>query len=122
MTLPDGSSAADGEAPVLTMAHSPERNRYELHANDRVIGSLIYGRRPGNQVVITHTEVEAAYAGQGLAARLTRFALDDVRAGGGRIVPICPYVTAYLRKHHEYDDIVDLPRFRSAMDRRGAAS
>ncbi|HYI32056.1 MAG TPA: GNAT family N-acetyltransferase [Glaciibacter sp.] len=122
MTLPDGYSAADGEAHVLTMVHNPERNRYELHDNDRVVGSSIYGRRPSHQVVFTHTEVDAAYAGRGLAARLTRFALDDVRANGGRIIPVCPYVTGYLRKHHEYDDIVDLPQFRMPNERRGATS
>lgn len=122
MIHPEGSTAGDGEAPVLTVVHNPERNRYELQADNRTIGFSIYGRRANHQVVFTHTEVDDSYAGQGLAARLTQFALDDVRASGGRIVPICPYVTAYLRKHHEYDDIVDQPQFRRPGERREAAS
>jgi len=121
MTLPDGAAAADSEGHVLTVVHKPERNRYELHDNDRTIGYSIYGRRPNHQFVFTHTEVDTDYAGQGLGAHLTRFALDDVRASGGRIVPMCPYVTAYLRKHHEYDDIVDLPQFRGPNQHRKAA-
>lgn len=122
MANPDGAAAADSEGHVLSVIHRPERNRYELHDNDNTIGYSIYGRRPNHQIVFTHTEVDAAYAGQGLGAQLTRFALDDVRASGGRIVPLCPYVTAYLRKHPEYADIVDPPQLRGPRDQRDAAS
>ena len=60
-----------------------------------------------NRRVFTHTEVDDAYSGKGLANRLVRFALDDMRQRGISIVPLCPFFAAYIRRHPEYDDLVD---------------
>uniref|UniRef100_UPI00118059C0 GNAT family N-acetyltransferase n=1 Tax=Streptomyces sp. NRRL B-24572 TaxID=1962156 RepID=UPI00118059C0 len=51
--------------------------------------------------------LDEAYAGQGLAAILVEQALTDVRASGMRIVPVCPYVAKFLKKHEEFADITD---------------
>ena len=104
--MTSADDAADVDA--VTVANAPERRRYELRLEGAVIGFATY-RLVGRRVVFIHTEVDDAYSGQGLAARLAKFALDDVRAAGKRIVPVCPYIADYLRTHHEYDDIVDKP-------------
>jgi predicted GNAT family acetyltransferase len=92
----------------IQVVHVPEKRRYELRDADTVIGAAHYGRRSG-QVVFTHTTVSDDHAGPGLGARLADFALTDVRDAGLRIVPECPYIAAYLRRHHDFDDIVDWP-------------
>lgn len=107
MTHPDGVGAAEDSAQTITVVNAPERSQYELRDGDATIGFTHYRIRHTGQVIFTHTEVDEAYAGQGLAGQLARFALDDVRATGGRIMASCPYISAYLRRHHEYDDIVD---------------
>ena len=53
------------------------------------------------------TRIDPAYAGRGLAGQLIREALGDVRSSGRRIVPVCPFVAAYLSKHDTYDDLTD---------------
>ena len=62
-----------------------------------------------DQRVFVHTEVEPAFAGRGLATMLIARALAATRADGRRIVALCPMVAAYLKKHHDFDDIVDRP-------------
>jgi predicted GNAT family acetyltransferase len=99
------------EAAEVAVVHAPERHRYELRDGGAVIGFTRY-RADGRQVVFVHTEVDEAYSGQGLASKLARSALQDVRASGRRIVPECPYIAAWLRKHHDFDDIVDWPAAR----------
>ncbi|MFK0255019.1 GNAT family N-acetyltransferase [Streptomyces sp. NPDC090445] len=59
------------------------------------------------QRVFHHTEVDAAFAGQGLASLLLREALADVRRSGMRVVPVCPYMAAYLERHPEFGDLAD---------------
>ena len=109
MSGPDLGPDAGRLGPAdVTVANAPERLRYELRLGDAVIGFSTY-RLVGRRVVFIHTEVDDEHSGQGLAERLVRFALDDVRAAGKRIVARCPYIAAYLRRHHEYDDIVDQP-------------
>jgi predicted GNAT family acetyltransferase len=54
-----------------------------------------------------HTEVEPEYAGQGLGDELAREALDDVRRRGLILVPLCPFIAAYIRRHpSDYLDLV----------------
>ncbi|MFF8997163.1 GNAT family N-acetyltransferase [Streptomyces achromogenes] len=89
-----------------TVERVDTRHRYEIHVGGKRAGLTAYRDR-GMQRVFFHTEIDEAYAGQGLAGRLIREALDDVRSSGRRIVPVCPFVAAYLSKHDAYDDITD---------------
>lgn len=56
---------------------------------------------PQPERILFHTEVDDAYAGQGVASRLVRFAVDDAIERGFRIVPVCPYVKKWLGEHAE---------------------
>ncbi|HZX03981.1 GNAT family N-acetyltransferase [Kribbella sp.] len=60
--------------------------------------------------VLFHTGVSDDYSGQGLASQLVRAVVDDVIAQGYTIVPVCPYVAAWLPKHPEYAAHVTKPR------------
>ncbi len=79
-------------------------HRYELNI-DGGTAFLQYQRRAG-VVTLIHTEVPPALRGGGVAGRLAEFALEAARAAGEKVVPMCPYVQAYLKKHPEYDDLV----------------
>ncbi len=57
-------------------------------------------------IVLVHTEVAPTEEGQGTGSRLVRDALDDIRARGLRVAPVCPFVAAYLRRHPEQRDLV----------------
>ena len=61
-------------------------------------------------IVLVHTEVAPAVEGRGVGSRLVSAALDDIRARGLRLVPICPFVRAYLGRHPEYADLLARPR------------
>ncbi len=60
-----------------------------------------------NQVMtVTHTGVPSELGGRGLAAEITKFALDYAQAQGWKVVPQCSYVAAYIKKHSEYAPLV----------------
>ncbi|HVS86259.1 MAG TPA: GNAT family N-acetyltransferase [Gaiellaceae bacterium] len=77
---------------------NPEELRYELWLGDRLAGQINYVREDG-KVVLVHTEVDPSLAGQGLGNALVQGALDDLRERSVEYVPLCPFVTAYLRRH-----------------------
>ncbi len=87
----------------------PKQLRYEILRDDRVLGEIRYALQP-DAIVLLHTEVEAAAEGQGVGSRLVAGALDDIRSRGLHVVPVCPFVTAYLRRHPEQRDLVALGR------------
>jgi predicted GNAT family acetyltransferase len=87
------------------VSDDPERSRYELWLGATRAGLLEYVSEPG-VVLLVHTEIDPAFGGQGLGNRLVAGALEDLRARGLRLVPLCPFVRAYLRRHPEDADLV----------------
>lgn len=85
---------------------NPELSRYEITVDGALAGFAAYRRSEG-RIVFTHTEVDDAYAGQGLGGQLARAALDDVRAAGGtEVVALCPFIAAWIDKHPDYQDLL----------------
>ncbi|WP_394617708.1 GNAT family N-acetyltransferase [Lentzea sp. JNUCC 0626] len=76
-------------------------SRYEVHVDGKLAGFLEY-RKIGEVLALVHTEVDEAYAGQGLGAQLAKYALEDVKARDVKISPLCPFVAKYIDKHPEY--------------------
>jgi predicted GNAT family acetyltransferase len=97
-------SAAAGE-PVVT--DNPVDSRYELHVGQDLAGRVEYKLSQHDTVIsLVHTEVKPAYQGAHLATRLARFSLDDARGRGLAVLPYCPYITSWIKKHPEYADLV----------------
>ncbi len=90
----------------LTVRDNLEARRYEAVLDGEVVGIAQYRSVPG-RIVFTHTEVDDAVEGQGIGSRLAAGALDDVRQRGLRATLHCPFISAYVRRHPEYADIVD---------------
>ncbi|MFC7622208.1 GNAT family N-acetyltransferase [Microlunatus sp. GCM10028923] len=82
------------------------RHRYEISVDGARAGMTEYRDR-GSQRIFFHTEVDEAYAGQGLAGELVQQALTDTRAAGLRVVPVCAYVTRFVKRHPEFADLAD---------------
>lgn len=83
-----------------------EKNRYEASLDDELAGFADYILTDG-LVTFTHTEIDPKFEGRGVGSALVRSALDDVRNRGGlKVLPICPFVKAWMLKHPEYQDLL----------------
>jgi predicted GNAT family acetyltransferase len=91
---------------VIEVRNAPERSRYEILVDGTSAGFTHYQPYEGS-LIFDHTVIKEKFAGQGLASKLVRATLDDVRAQQLRIVPLCEYVAGWLEKHPDYDDLVD---------------
>ncbi len=86
----------------LAVRNNERELRYELTRDDEVLGFIAYRAEPETgRVTLVHTEIDPAYEGQGLGSVLVKGALDDLRERGLTVVPLCPFVRAYLRRHPE---------------------
>ena len=89
----------------MSVTRNEKRSHYEIEADGEVAGVLVY-RDGGDVLTFVHTEVGDEWEGRGLGSRLVHDALDDVRARGLKIRPVCPFVAAYVRRNPEYEDLV----------------
>ncbi|HEX5789020.1 MAG TPA: GNAT family N-acetyltransferase, partial [Woeseiaceae bacterium] len=82
-----------------------ERGCYAALDGPRTVGELHYERRDG-RIVATHTEVDAALRGRGIALELVKALVADARAESMSIVPHCSYVRRQLETHPEWQDVL----------------
>jgi len=90
----------------VTVADAPERTRYEATTADGEVAGIAQYILDGSTITFVHTKVEDKFEGHGVGSQLAREALRDARRRDLRIVPVCPYIKAYLAKHPEvFDDL-----------------
>ncbi len=86
----------------------PEAHRYQVLADGEVAGFVEYQLGPG-EIMFIHTEIDEAYEGKGLGSVLVRHVLDDARERGLAVLPLCPFVRAWISRHEDYLDLVPAP-------------
>jgi predicted GNAT family acetyltransferase len=79
------------------------QNRFEIREGDQ-IAQLAYDVS-GGEIALVHTEVPPPLEGEGYGSALAKAALDYARAQHLHVVPSCPFVAGYIRRHPEYADL-----------------
>jgi predicted GNAT family acetyltransferase len=108
---PEPSSAA-GTRPVETVVvDRPDQHRFEILSTGQLTGYAEYRDLPHGRAFV-RTVIDPRYRGLGLDSHLVKGALDEARQQRRHVVPLCPFVRRYLRRHPSYLDLVpDQKRF-----------
>jgi len=86
------------------IVNNKAHNRFELVV-DGYLAAAFY-KANGNVITFIHTEVPPELGGRGVGSTLVQGALDQVRAGGVKVIADCPFVKAWIGKHPEYKDLL----------------
>ena len=89
----------------IIVGDNPEASRFEATLDGTLMAVAQY-ERTTDRITFTHTIVAEAAEGHGVGDKLVKFALDQARADKLVVVPLCPFVQSYLRRHPEYRDLV----------------
>jgi uncharacterized protein len=92
-------------AAEVTVADDPGAARYEITVDGERAGFVTYRESPG-VITFLHAEVHPSRERRGLGSQLVRGALDDARARGLAVRPVCPFVQWFVETHTEYRDLV----------------
>jgi predicted GNAT family acetyltransferase len=88
-----------------SLVDNRQASRFELLAHGEVAGFLTY-ERVGDLVSLTEISTDLRWVGQGLGLILVRQALDAVGAEGCSVLPVCPFVRDFIRRHPVYLNLV----------------
>ena len=94
----------DVNSDAVSVRDNAAAGRYEARVGGQL--AVITYRRSGERITFIHTGVPAALEGQGIAGKMAHVALEEARAAGLAVVPRCPFIAAYIRRHPEYADLV----------------
>ncbi len=89
----------------IEVRHNEAAQRYEAQIGGQ-LAELTYSRQ-GNHIVYTHTGVPRNLEGYGIGGKLVHKALEDARAQKLTVTPLCSFADAYIRRHREYQDLLD---------------
>jgi len=95
---------------ALTIINNPAENRFETSI-DGQLAKVEYRLMGDRKIALVHTEVPDELSGRGIAGQLAKFSLEYAHERGLSVLPYCPYIAAYLKRHPEYLDVVD-PKFK----------
>lgn len=85
--------------------HLSAQNRYVFSQDGIEVGLTDY-RLVDRDIHLTHTEIDPAMRGAGLASEMVQGVLDHIRTDTDyRVVADCPYVVTWLTRHPEYQDL-----------------
>jgi uncharacterized protein len=102
-------TAVTADDAAIRVVRNDEEGRYEIWVGDVRGGFTEFAPDSHDRLVFPHTEVDPAFAGQGLGGILVGRALADVAIRGERIVPRCPFVVRYLGRHDIEGLLIDWP-------------
>lgn len=68
--------------------------------------ALIEYIRAENKMYLTHTEVPKELEGKGVASSMAKQVLQQIKDEGLFLVPLCPFIAAYLKRHPEWKEIL----------------
>lgn len=86
----------------LAIHHNEKQHRFEVTVND--ITAFVEYNLFKNGINYTHTEVPSGLEGKGVGSALAKFVLDYAQQNNLRVMPLCPFIKAYIDRHPEYQD------------------
>lgn len=94
-----------GDLPI-ELELTGTKGRYLVKGPDGAEAEMTYTSIGESQIIIDHTMVPDAFRGQGIGARLVARAVEDARAAGKTILPLCPFAAAQFQRHPEWADVL----------------
>ena len=73
---------------------------------DGKLSIVQYQQVDDETLALTHTEVDPSLEGQGVGSHLVTGLLEYVERNNLKIVPLCPFVAVYLKRHPDWNRVV----------------
>ncbi|PVA10851.1 N-acetyltransferase [Pelagivirga sediminicola] len=90
----------------ITLEESDTKGRYSAVVDGHE-AEMTYSRAGANTIIIDHTGVPDALRGRGVGQALVQRGVEDARAKGLKIVPLCPFAKAQIARHPEWQDVLN---------------
>jgi predicted GNAT family acetyltransferase len=86
--------------------NGPTGGRY-LARLEGVEAEMTFSRTSPQLIIIDYTGVPDSLRGKGVSQALALHAVEAARAGGWKIIPLCPFFKAQAQRHPEWRDVVN---------------
>lgn len=88
----------------LEVQHNPAHKRFEIIIDEHL--NIVEYILVGDRIIFTHTEVHPSLEGKGIASLLAKTGLEYAKTHHLNVVPLCPYVAGYMKRHPAYQELL----------------
>lgn len=88
----------------LPLVNNRQEHRFELTVNDTI--AFIEYKESDEAITVLHTEVPPQLEGQGVGTAIVEKTLQEIEQRQRKLIPLCPFVTSYLKRHPEWQRLV----------------
>ena len=89
----------------LSLVNNEANHRFEMKVGDYI--AFIEYKQTLNKITLIHTEVSPELEGKGAATAIIEKTLDYIEKNNFKLIPLCPLVVAYIKRHPDWKRIVD---------------
>lgn len=97
---------AENNDIAIVLEEDDTKGRYVYAAPGQPEAESTFSKAGDKLIIIDHTGVPDAYRGQGIGLKLVTRAVEDARAAGKTILPLCPFAAAQFKRHPEWADVL----------------
>jgi predicted GNAT family acetyltransferase len=90
----------------ITLEETESKGRYVYRAGETE-AEMTFSKAGEKLIIIDHTGVPDAFRGQGVGAALVLRGVEDARAAGKKVLPLCPFAAAQFRRHPDWSDVLN---------------
>ncbi|MEZ5040285.1 MAG: GNAT family N-acetyltransferase [Saprospiraceae bacterium] len=89
---------------AVDVLNNSEKNRFEVTIEGQT--AICEYKLVKDRIIFTHTEVPPSLEGKGIASLLAKTGLEYAKAEQLKVMPLCPYVAGYIKRHPEYRSLL----------------
>lgn len=86
---------------ISKVTDNSDKKRYEMVLEGKT-AYVEYILNTKGMIFLTHTEVPKKFEGRGIAFEMIRQILEDIEQRQLKLIPLCPVVAAFIRRHPEW--------------------
>ncbi|MFD0916748.1 GNAT family N-acetyltransferase [Pseudahrensia aquimaris] len=91
----------------IKLEESGSGGRYFITTDNGDVAEMTFSKAGDSMIIIDHTSVPDSLRGGGYGQALVARAVEDMRAAGKKILPLCPFAATQFRRHPEHADVLN---------------
>lgn len=91
-------------ADAIQVVKNDETRQFEVNLDGQT--AFAEFRMVDHGMILPHTVVPEAFEGKGVGSALAKAALGYARDHDLKVIPLCPFIAGYIKKHPEWNDVV----------------
>ena len=91
---------------IIQLQETENKGSFYFEKEGERLAEMTFSKAGSDKIIIDHTEVSDTLRGTGMGVKLVEYAVEYARKNKVKIIPLCPFAKATLKRHQEWNDVL----------------